>query len=89
MRTAILAAAIAAVLAWLGPALDAIDDRSAEWDQARDLEDAQRAAAARHRFERAAQRMCGSQAAWREVGDGIVQCLTKRGRPTIRAAVSP
>lgn len=79
--TGALSAALVIVLAWGGPALD---DHSAERDQARATEDAQRAAAARARFERAAQAVCGSQAAWREVGNGLVQCFDKRARPTVR-----
>jgi len=87
MKTTIaLALAFCFVLSYLGPELD---DHGDEVEQARDLEDAQRAAQARQRFERAAQLVCGSQAAWREAGNGVVQCLTKRGRPTMRVAVQP
>lgn len=90
-RTLLLAAAMAGALAVLGPYLDGVtlDDHGAEVQQARDIEDAQRAAQARQRFERAAQLVCGSQAAWREAGNGVVQCFTKRGRPTMRVAVQP
>lgn len=88
-RTIPLVVAIIFALAVLGPYLDGvhIDDHSTEVEQARDLEDAQRAAQTRQRFEQAAQRVCGSQAAWREAGNGIVQCFTKRGRPTMRASI--
>lgn len=90
-RTLLLAAAMAGALAVLGPYLDgvALDDHGAEVQQARDIEDAQRAAEARRRFEHAAQLVCGVQAAWREAGNGVVQCFTKRGRPTMRVAVQP
>lgn len=90
-RTLLLAAAMAGALAVLGPYLDGvhIDDHSTEVQQARDIEDAQRAAEARRRFEHAAQLVCGVQAAWREAGNGVVQCFTKRGRPTMRVAVQP
>lgn len=82
--TTLLAGALVAALGWLGPALDAMDDHSAEVAQAQAIEDAQRAAQARQRFERAAQAVCGSQAAWREVSKGLVQCFDKRARPTVR-----
>ena len=90
-RTLLQAAAIAGALAVLGPFLDGVtlDDHGAEVQQARDIEDAQRAAEARRRFEHAAQLVCGAQAAWREAGNGVVQCFTKRGRPTMRVAVQP
>lgn len=90
-RTLLLAASMAGALAVLGPYLDGVtlDDHGAEVQQARDIEDAQRAAEARQRFERAAQLVCGVQAAWREAGNGVVQCFTKRGRPTMRVAVQP
>lgn len=81
--TGALSTALVIVLAWGGPALD---DHSAERDQARATEDAQRAAAARARFERAAQAVCGSQAAWREAGNGVVQCFTRHGKPVGRKA---
>ena len=83
MRTAILAAAMVGLLAWFGPSLD-IDDNSTEVAVARMLEDAQREAAARDRFERAAQGLCGPQAAWEEISKGVVQCFTKRGKPVGR-----
>lgn len=36
------------------------------------------------RFEKAAQAMCGSEAAWADLGNGSVQCMTKHGRKTIK-----
>ena len=83
----ILATAFAAAMGWLGPALDVFDDHGAEVAQAKAIEDAQRAAQARQRFERAAQAVCGSQAAWREAGNGVVQCFDKRARPTVKRSV--
>jgi len=82
IRTALTTIAIAAALGWLGPALDGIDDHGAEVQQARDLEDAQRAAQARKRFERAAQRLCGPQSAWREISNGVIECKARRGLPS-------
>lgn len=86
MRTAILAAAMVALLAWFGPALD---DNSAEFAQAQDIQLALNTATERGRFEAAAQALCGPQAAWQELADGSVQCRTKHGKPTITVRVSP
>lgn len=82
----LLAALIAVLLSWAGPALD---DHSGEWAQAADLQTAINTAVARQRFEAAAQQICGPQAAWQELPDGSVQCKTKYGRPTITVRVSP
>lgn len=85
-RTILLTAAMAGALAILGPWLDGVtlDDHGAEHQQARDLEDAQRVAQARDRFERAAQHLCGPQSAWREVAHNRIECTARRG---LRAAV--
>lgn len=82
IRTAILALAAIALLAWFGPA---IDDHSAEVAQAADIEHAHQAAAARQRFARAAQAMCGPQSPWSEPAPGVVQCHNKHGRKTVIA----
>lgn len=81
IRTTLLAAALVLALGWLGPALD---DHSAERDQASALEYLQRMDGQRERFERAAQRLCGPQSPWVEVSKGVVQCLTRHGKPTGR-----
>lgn len=86
IRTTALAIAIAALLCWFGPTLD---DHSAENDQAVDLQAAIVASIAQERFDRAAQAVCGPQAAWAQLNDGSVQCSTKHGRPTITVKVSP
>ena len=86
IRTAALVATMAILLAWFGPSLD---DHSAEWDQAVDLQAAIVASIAQERFDRAAQAVCGPQAAWVQLNDGSVQCKTKHGRPTITVMVSP
>lgn len=45
---------------------------------------------AEQRFARAAQAMCGANAAWAETGTkGEVVCKTKRGHKTITAQVTP
>lgn len=80
---------LAAILAGCGPWLDGIDDHHAEWDQSRDLQVALQQAAEQKRFARAAQDLCGPQAAWQQLPDGSVQCKTKYGRPTVTVRVSP
>lgn len=89
-RTLLLAAAMAGALAVLGPYLDGvhIDDHSTEVQQARDLEDAQRAAEARRRFEQAAQRICGPQAVWREVSHNVIECTARRGLRAVRLSIT-
>lgn len=62
-----------------------IDDHSAEVAQAADIEHAHQAAAARQRFARAAQAMCGPQSPWSEPAPGVVQCHNKHGRKTVIA----
>lgn len=86
-RSILLATAMAAALAWLGPALDGIDDHSDERAQADNLEQAYRDAERLARWERAVTELCGPQAAWKEIGEGVIQCFTRRGRPTLRATV--
>jgi len=83
-RSILLATAMVGALAILGPYLDgvSIDDHGAEVQQAKDIEDAQRAAQARKRFERAAQRLCGPQSAWREISNGVIECKARRGLPS-------
>jgi hypothetical protein len=66
-----------------------IDDHNAEIDQAVDLQAAIVASIAQERFDRAAQAVCGPQAAWAQLNDGSVQCSTKHGKPTITVKVSP
>ncbi|MEY4345273.1 MAG: hypothetical protein RL032_1105 [Pseudomonadota bacterium] len=83
-----LAGAVALVLssAYL---LDGPSDHQAAIDSAAAAKDAQRAAAAQARFERAAQQACGENAGWQLRDDGAVQCFTKRGHKTIVARVTP
>lgn len=82
----LLALALVALLAGVGPA---IDDHSAERAQADSLQDSIKAEAAQARFAKAAQAICGDNAAWLDLGGGAVQCLTHRGRKTIVAQVQP
>lgn len=82
--------AIAIVLAYIiMAALDGPTDHNTEVAQAQALDDAHHADLARQRFERAAQAMCGENAAWSELDGGAVQCRTKHGRKTITAQVQP
>jgi hypothetical protein len=83
-RPILLAASMAFVLSALGPYLDGVtlDDHGHEVEQARDLEDAQRAAEVRRRFEQAAQHLCGPQSAWREISNGVIECMARRGLPS-------
>ena len=89
-RTILLTTAMAGALAVLGPYLDGVtlDDHSAEVDQAKDLEDAQRAAVVRQRFERAAQRLCGPQSAWREISNNVIECTARRGLRSVRLSTT-
>lgn len=83
-RPILLTVAMAWALGVLGPYLDGVtlDDHGHEVEQAKDLEDAQRAAQVRKRFEDAAQRLCGPQSAWREVSQGVIECKARRGLPS-------
>lgn len=82
----ILAACIALMLssAYL---LDGPDDHQAEHATALALEDALRLEAAQDRFTKAAATLCGPQAYAADLGDGTVQCHTKRGRKTVKVAM--
>lgn len=51
-------------------------------DAAQASVDAAQAAQRQARFEKAAQAMCGANAGWRALDDGLVQCLTKRAHKT-------
>ena len=86
MKTTALVLALLLLLCWFGPS---IDDHSAEADEAVDLQAAIVASIAQERFDRAAQAVCGPQAAWVQLPDGSVQCSTKYGKPTITVRVSP
>ena len=85
IRPIIMAAAMAWALGVLGPSLDGItlDDHSDEVEQAKNIEDAQRAAQVRKRFEDAAQHLCGPQSSWREISNGVIECKARRGLPSI------
>lgn len=85
IRTATLTLAIAAILGILGPSLD---DHSDDYVQLANIEDAQQQAQAQARYERAAQELCGPNAAWMELQDGAIQCTDKRGRNARRVVLT-
>ena len=66
-----------------------IEEHSFERVQADSLQDAIKAEVVQARFARAAQAICGENAAWVDVGSGVVQCTTKRGFKTQIAKVQP
>lgn len=67
--------------------LDGPDDRHAEHASAMALEDALKLEARQERFAKAAAAVCGPQAHAADLGDGTVQCHTKRGRKTSKVAL--
>lgn len=69
------------LLAYVGPRLD--EEQAVHADRIA----AEKTAQQRARFERAAQAMCGENAGWRELDNGAVQCMTKKGRKTMVAEV--
>lgn len=66
-----------------------LDDHSFERAQADSLQDSIAAEGRQARFAKAAQAICGSNAAWLDLGGGTVQCLTHRGYKTTTAQVQP
>lgn len=66
---------------------DAPDDR-AEWDQSTALAEAIKSEAAQARFARAASEICGSEnAIAKDLGNGAIQCQTRRGSNTKQVAL--
>jgi hypothetical protein len=84
----LMAAVIAAGLstAYL---LDAPAEAQARIQAAHSVQDAQKQAQRQARFERAARKLCGGDnSVYQLLDDGAIQCLTKRGFPTITAKVA-
>lgn len=73
-KTALAMFGIAFALAVVGPTLD---DHSAEHETAKD---AIRQLKEVERFERTVQALCGENAAWTDLGNGVIQCLSKKGK---------
>jgi hypothetical protein len=68
--------------------LDDAPDARAEWDKSTALADAIKSEAAQERYQRAAAALCGSEnAIAKDLGGGVIQCFTKRGYRTQRAAL--
>lgn len=81
-----LAAALIALVLSTAYLLDGPGELQSIQTMARDAEAATSAARAQARFEAAAQALCGGpNAAWADLGDGAVQCSTKRGHKTLVA----
>ena len=80
----ILAGALAVTLAFGGAMLD---DHSTDFDVARDLEDAQAKAKATQVYEAKVQQLCGENAGWMQLENGVIQCYTHRGAKTITVTV--
>lgn len=78
----LLFALLLATIFLLGGAGQLLDDYDARRADAASRADAERTAQAAARFERAAQALCGPNAAWRMTEGGGVWCMTKRGRHT-------
>lgn len=81
-----LAACIALLLssAYL---LDGPEDHEAEHASALALEDALKLDAQQERFAKATAALCGPNSYATDLGDGTVQCHTKRGRKTVKVAM--
>ena len=82
----LLALAVVALYA-LVQNLDGPPDWQAEQAQALSLADAQATEAASQRFATAAQQLCGPNAAWEQIDASTVQCMTHKGRKTIKATL--
>jgi len=78
---ALLMVGFAILLSFVGPALD---DNSKEHSTAKEAIEQQKKA---QRFEKAAQAVCGTNAAFTDLGDGVIQCLTKKGRKTMKVTM--
>lgn len=82
------AACLAMMLAGAGN-LDNLSpsDIQAEWDQSTALQDAIKAEAANARYTRAIAAICGENAVAKDLGNGVVECHTKRGHKTKQVAM--
>ena len=67
--------------------LDGPTDHSAEHAQAIALKEVQAQEAAEQRFTKAAAAVCGPNAAAQDLGNGMVQCMTHKGRKTVQVAL--
>jgi hypothetical protein len=67
--------------------LDGPSDHQAQADNLANLQAISKAEAAQQRLAIAAQSICGENAGWQLVSDSTVQCTTKRGFKTRKAAL--
>lgn len=74
ITTAALAALLAVTMGWL-PLSPAMGDH--------DTQDLKR----QSNFEKAAQAMCGSQAAFADLGNGVIQCMLHTGKKAQKVAI--
>ncbi len=82
---AALVAFLTVAIFWLSGVLGpSLEDHRGESAAARQ---AIRELAQQERFAKAAQAMCGPNAAYEDLGNGEVQCFTHRGKKTIRATL--
>lgn len=84
-------AGLAALIMSSAYLLDGPSDLQAAADTAASVGDARREVLTEAQFARAAQALCGENAAWQLRSDGAVQCLTKRGKKTsvVQVAAAP
>lgn len=93
-RTALLSpqgwamAAIVLMLFVLASAFGGPDDIATEAAVAAELCSIERQQDRDARYSKAAQEICGPNAAWKDLGSGQIQCFTHKGRPTVIAKVS-
>lgn len=84
-----LSALALALLLASGHLLDTPADHSTERAQADALSDAIKTEQARVQLARRVADRCGANAAWSDLGGGLVQCADKHGRKTMIAQVAP
>ena len=81
MKTNIFFAVILALtIGALGISLDDMSETDTEADARKDVQQ-------QLKFERAAQAMCGPQAAFADLGNGVVQCLQHNGKRAAKVAI--
>ena len=81
-----LATVLAALLS-TAHLLDGPADHAAEQAQLVSLQDAIKTEAAEARFTRAAARICGENAGFRQLDETTVQCFTHKGKPTVKGTL--
>jgi hypothetical protein len=83
-----LVAALIALVLSAAINLDGPSDARAEWDQSAALQDAIKNEATQARYQRATAALCGSEnAIAKDLGNGVIQCQTRRGAKTKQVAM--